>query len=415
MRKLPIALAVLSHTVVDAALNILPVALPLLVDRFHLNYSQVGVAAALSNISSSLMQPAFGWVSDRWPTRWIMWVGIAWTGILMGCVGLVPNYPALLLVIVLTGLGTAAFHPMASMTVALASGHQRGLGMSFFSAGGNLGFALGPVMAAWLMARFGLPGTLAVMVPGVLMATAMYAWREAFVAPSLARGAEASSPAAPIPWRRLTTLCAVITLRSWGYSGLITFIPLLLREQGVSLQLAGWSLFVFLFFGAMGGLLGGHLSDQVGRHLVIATSLLMFPVLMAMALAIPGPLQWLFLATAGATLLASFSVTVVFAQELLPRRLGLASGLTLGLAFGAGGVGVGLSGFLADALGLRTSVWILLALPGIAGLLALTFSPARRAVRATQGDGPPDITENDQGRPPRGKGPGRLGKYSGGK
>ena len=152
MRKLPIALAVLSHTVVDAALNILPVILPLLVERFHLSYTQVGVAAALSNISSSMLQPAFGWVSDRWPTRWFLWVGIAWTGILMGCVGLAPNYFALLLVIFLTGMGTAAFHPIASMAVALASGHQRGLAMSFFSAGGNVGFAVGPVVAAWLMA-----------------------------------------------------------------------------------------------------------------------------------------------------------------------------------------------------------------------------------------------------------------------
>jgi FSR family fosmidomycin resistance protein-like MFS transporter len=235
------------------------------------------------------------------------------------------------------------------------------------------------------MAQFGLSGTVAVIVPGLLMAAVMYACRDTFVAPSWARAIDVFSPAAPIPWGRLTTLCAVITLRSWGYSGLITFIPLLVREQGVSLQVAGWSLFVFLFFGAMGGLLGGHLSDRVGRHRVIATSLLVFPLLMAVALTIRGPLQWLFLAIAGATLLASFSVTVVFAQELLPRRLGLASGLTLGLAFGAGGVGVGLSGFLADALGLRTSVWILLALPGIAGLLASTFSPARPAVQASQG------------------------------
>jgi FSR family fosmidomycin resistance protein-like MFS transporter len=149
---------------------------------------------------------------------------------------------------------------------------------------------------------------------------------------------------------------------------------------------AGWSLFVFLFFGALGGLLGGHLSDRLGRHVVIATSLLMFPVLMAMALALSGPLQWVCLAIAGATLLASFSVTVVFAQELLPRRLGLASGLTLGLAFGAGGVGVALSGVLADTVGLRSSVWILLALPGIAGLLALTLASAGRAVRAASGD-----------------------------
>jgi FSR family fosmidomycin resistance protein-like MFS transporter len=157
VRKLPIALAVLGHTVVDASQNILPVVLPLLVDRFHLTYAQVGAAAALLNISSSVIQPAFGWLSDRRSMRWFMPVGIAWTGLLMGLVGLVPSYAALLGVIVLTGTGTAAFHPIASISVAHASGHQRGLGMSFFSAGGNLGFAIGPVAAAWLLGRFGLP------------------------------------------------------------------------------------------------------------------------------------------------------------------------------------------------------------------------------------------------------------------
>jgi len=159
-----------------------------------------------------------------------------------------------------------------------------------------------------------------------------------------------------------------------------------LHEQGVSLQSAGWSLFAFLFFGAVGGLLGGHLSDRVGRQLVIAASLLMFPALMALGLVTVGPMQRVFLGVAGAALLASFSVTVVFAQELLPRRLGLASGLTLGLAFGAGGLGVALSGFLADALGLRVSVWTLLALPGVAGLLALTMSSPRHALQSARND-----------------------------
>jgi FSR family fosmidomycin resistance protein-like MFS transporter len=250
--------------------------------------------------------------------------------------------------------------------------------MSLFSAGGNLGFAIGPVVAAGLMAWFDLSGTVAVVVPGVAMAGAMYLWRDEFAAPTALRDPRAPSETDHIPWGRLGTLCALITLRSWGYSGLITFIPLLLHAQGVSLQATGRLLFAFLFFGALGGLAGGHLSDRVGRHQVIAASLLAFPVLMAIALVVSGPLQMLFLAIAGVALLASFSVTVVFAQDLLPRHLGLASGLTLGLAFGAGGVGVGLSGVLADALGLEASVWILLALPGIAGVLALMLSPRRR-------------------------------------
>ncbi|MEI8188603.1 MAG: MFS transporter [candidate division NC10 bacterium] len=378
MRKLSIALACLSHTIVDASQNILPVVLPLLVDRLHLSYGQVGMAAALLNVSSSVIQPGFGWISDRCPTRWFMPVGIAWTGLFMSFVGLVPSYPMLLLVLVLTGLGTAAFHPIASIAVTHASGDRRGFGMSFFSAGGNLGFAIGPVMAAWLMTWLGLQGTVLVIIPGLLMAAAMYVWRGEFASPApVVHGAHEPQACAPIPWGRLSRLCAIITLRSWGYSGLVVFIPLLLHEQGVSLSLAGRALFVFLFFGALGGMLGGYLSDRIGRQQVIVASLVSFPLFMAVAMLLSGPFRWLFLAIAGISLLASFSVTVVFAQELLPQHLGVASGLTLGLSFGAGGVGVGLSGLLADLFGLQMSVWLLVLLPGIAGLIALTLSPPR--------------------------------------
>ena len=377
MRKLSIALACLSHTIVDGSQNILPVVFPLLVDRLHLSYGQVGLAAALLNVSSSVIQPGFGWISDRCPTRWFMPVGIAWTGLFMSVVGLVPSYPMLLLVLVLAGLGTAAFHPIASIAVTHASGDRRGFGMSFFSAGGNLGFAIGPVVAAWLMTWLGLQGTVLVIIPGLLMAAAIYVWRGEFASPAPVFGTHEPQARGPIPWGRLSRLCAIITLRSWGYSGLVVFIPLLLHEQGVSLSLAGRALFVFLFFGALGGMLGGYLSDRIGRQQVIVASLVSFPLFMAVAMLLSGPFRWLFLAIAGISLLASFSVTVVFAQELLPQHLGVASGLTFGLSFGAGGVGVGLSGLLADLFGLQMSVWLLVLLPGIAGLIALTLSPPR--------------------------------------
>ena len=313
MRKLSIALACLSHTIVDGSQNILPVVFPLLVDRLHLSYGQVGMAAALLNVSSSVIQPGFGWISDRRPTRWFMPVGIAWTGLFLSVVGLVPSYPTFLLVLVLAGLGTAAFHPIASIAVTHASGDRRGFGMSFFSTGGNLGFAIGPVMAAWLMTWLGLPGTLLVILPSLLMAAAMYLWRGEFASPTPADARREHQARGPIPWGRLSRLCAIITLRSWAYSGLVVFIPLLLHERGVSLSLAGRALFVFLFFGALGGMLGGYLSDRIGRQQVIVASLVGFPLFMAVAMLFSGPLSWSFLAIAGISLLASFSVTVVFA------------------------------------------------------------------------------------------------------
>jgi FSR family fosmidomycin resistance protein-like MFS transporter len=379
VRKLPIGLIVLSHTVVDASVNILPVFLPLLQDRLGLNYSQVGIAAGLLSISSSMIQPAFGWMSDRWSTRWFMPAGVLWTGGLMGLLGLVPSYWMLLSLLTLTGVGTAAYHPIASIAVANASGSQRGLGMSFFTAAGNVGFALGPILGTGLLAWFGLSGTAFLMIPGFLVAAALVTLRHEFSISLPSSGRAATRGASAIPWTRLSALCLVITLRSWCYSGLIIFLPFLLRERGIALALAGRALFLFLFFGALGGMLGGHLSDRVGRQQVIATSLLLFPVLMGASLVLPGALGWVFLAAAGMALLASFSVTVVFAQELLPQHLGLASGLTLGLAFGAGGLGVFLSGLVADFLGLQAGVWLMLLLPGAAGLMALGLrSPHRK-------------------------------------
>ncbi len=369
---------VLGHMVVDTSQNILPVVLPLLHARFDLSYAQVGVAAALLNLSSSVIQPVFGWISDRWGIQWFIPAGIVWTGILMGLVGLVPNYWGLLLVVTLTGVGTAAFHPTASMAAAHASQAQRGLGMSFFSAGGNLGFAIGPILMTWLLAWFGLRGTVLLMGLGILTAGLIHCYRSEievhFTGPRQRRTQEN----APIPWAKLSGLCALITVRSWGSSGMVVFMPLFLMEQGVTLSVTGRALFVFLFFGALGGMLGGHFSDRVGRRQVIATSLLLYPALMVAALMLQGPLRWILLAIAGATLLASNSVTVVFAQELLPHHIGIASGLTLGLSFGAGGVGVGVSGLMADLLGLHASVWSLVVLPGLAGLLALRLkSPSR--------------------------------------
>jgi MFS transporter, FSR family, fosmidomycin resistance protein len=212
------------------------------------------------------------------------------------------------------------------------------------------------------------------------MAMGLYAWRGQFEERPT-RAAPVAGERLPVPWGKLLTLCTLITFRSWAYSGLIVFIPLLVHAQGAGPEVSARALFVFLFFGALGGMLGGHLSDRFGRQPIIAVSLLACPLLMGAAVLFPGLLRWVFLAVAGMALLASFSVTVVLGQELLPRHVGLASGLTLGLAFGTGGVGVALSGLLADALGLRTSIAILMLLPGVAGALALTLSPPRSAIR----------------------------------
>ncbi|MDH7498919.1 MAG: MFS transporter [candidate division NC10 bacterium] len=372
MKRTPLFFIMASHLVVDLSQNILPVILPIQKAAFGLTYSQAGLVATSLNVTSSMIQPLFGLISDRWRTDWFISLGILWTPLFMGLCGLAPSYPLLLLSVTLAGFGTAAFHPRASMTVNYLSGSRRGLGMAIYTLGGNLGFALGPLFAALLVLRWGVRSTAWLFALGLPLSLILFASKKEVAISPPCR----TSPSKPIewskmPWLELGALSLVVALRSWTYQGFIVYLPLLLQSKGVNLQVGSHFLFVFLLSGAIAGLAGGHLSDQWGRQRVIAGSLLLFSPLMLLALNASGPWVPLFLALSGIMLLAGFSVIIVFAQELMPGNVGLASGLMLGLAFGAGGIGVFLSGLMADAMGLARSMRILALLPLLAGLLAL--------------------------------------------
>jgi FSR family fosmidomycin resistance protein-like MFS transporter len=376
MKKVPLFLIMAGHLVVDLSQNILPVILPIQKVAFHLTYSQAGLVATMLNVTSSMIQPIFGLISDRWKTDWFIGLGILWTALLMGLSGLAPTYRLLLLSVTLAGFGTAAFHPRATMTANYLSGARRGLGMAIYTLGGNLGFALGPIFAAFVVLRWGAGSTAWLLAFGLPISLILY----------LSRGAIAISPPsrtgtskpgkigwAQMPWVELGALTLVVALRSWSYQGFIIYLPLLLQSKGINLSDGSRLLFVFLISGAIAGLLGGHLSDLVGRKKVIAGSLLLFSPLMLLALRASGLWVPVFLALSGTMLLAGFSVIIVFAQEMMPGNVGLASGLMLGLAFGTGGIGVFFSGLMADSIGLEKSMTILALMPLMAGLLALTF------------------------------------------
>lgn len=376
MQALPLFLLVAGHIVVDATQNILPVLLPLAKVTFGLSYTQVGLVAALLSLTSSLTQPVFGWLADRWRTDWLLPAGVAWTALFMGTTGIAPSYPFLLLAVGLAGLGTAAYHPKASVGVAAVAGIRKGAAMSLFSAGGNLGFAIGPVLGAFLLARFAAPGTLGLLVPGALLTAALLAVRAPPVSPPQSPREERGSEGA-VPVLEVALLCLAVSLRSWTYQGTITFLPFLLatgRQQAVAPSVA---LFLYLFSGALAGLLGGTLSDRWGRRRILVGTLLLYAPLMLAFQATDGRLAVLLLALSGAALLASFSVAIVYAQELLPARVGLASGLTLGFAFGAGGIGAGVTGVLIDAVGLEWGMASLSLLPLGAALACLPLRERR--------------------------------------
>jgi FSR family fosmidomycin resistance protein-like MFS transporter len=360
VKKIPLLLLFLGHVWVDASQAILPVALVKLKELFSLSYFQVGFIMAVLNLTSSVIQPAFGYISDRFSTGWFVPVGILWTALAMGLLGWSANYPTAVLLVGLAGLGTAAFHPRAMMDVYFVSGSRLGFGAAVFTTGGNLGFALGPVVGSFLVLGFGLHATLGLLAPAVLLCLIIFFYRSDFLRPEPAAQEKPSkdfnSALWNIPWGSLTAVCLIVTLRSWVYVSFLTYLPMFFQTQGIQLKTGSLMLTVFLVGGAVAGLYGGHLSDHFGRRRVIVVSMLIYPILASLMILCKGGWVWLLAAASGAALLASFAVTIVVAQELMPQFVGLASGLILGLGFGTGGLGTAFSGFLADKFGLYCSM-----------------------------------------------------------
>ncbi len=375
MERIPLLLLFLGHVWVDASQGILPVVVAKFKELFSLTYFQVGAMMMVLNLTSSVIQPIFGYISDRHRLGWFIPFGILWTALTMGLLGWSPNYLSAVLLVGFAGLGTAAYHPRAMMATYLVSGTRRGLGAAVFSTGGNIGFALGPLVGSFLVLGLGLHATIGLVAPGLLLFLVIFLYPGDFLKRESADWKKSSDPAANraylLPWTPLIAVCSIVALRSWVYVSFITYLPLFLQNQGMPLKTGSLVLTVFLVGGAAAGLYGGHLSDRIGRRSVVAVSLLLYPALASLFMLSTGPWLWILALTAGAALLASFSVTIVMAQELLPRHLGLASGLILGLGFGTGGLGTALSGYLADSFGLVNAMWVLVFAPLAGSALAL--------------------------------------------
>jgi FSR family fosmidomycin resistance protein-like MFS transporter len=360
------------HAAADLCQGSVPALLPFFVIQRGWSYAAAGVLVLAMTVGSSIIQPIFGAVADRLEMRWLMPGGVLLAGIGISLAGVVHSYAMTVLVVAISGIGVAGFHPEGARFANHASGSQRGTGMSFFSVGGNVGFALGPILATPLVLVFGLKGTLALValpaVAAVLLAQGLPRMQ--------ALAAAAGGNEARDDWSAFSRLGGVIAMRSGVYFGLQSFVPLWFVHHLGSSETAGNSaLTAMLVAGAVGTLVGGRLVDRIGRRVVLIGSMtLQLPLLVAFVVS-GSVLAGVLLAAIGFVTIMSFSVTVVMGQEYLPRRLGLASGVTLGAAIGLGGIAAALLGVLADAAGLSAVMWTvaLLPIPGL--LLALTLPP----------------------------------------
>ncbi|MFL5861515.1 MAG: MFS transporter [Solirubrobacteraceae bacterium] len=374
------AMAVLSagHLFTDIGQGSIPALLPFLIVRDHLNYAGASALILAATIASSVIQPLFGHLSDRRSLPWLMPIGPILGGLGVGLAASAPSYGLSFAAVVVSGIGVAAFHPEGSRFANYVSGARRSSGMSLFSVGGNIGFALGPALVTPLVLIFGLSGALLVIVPtslmGLVLARELPRLNTFRVDLERARASAASEDA----WGPFVLLAAVIALRSFVYFGFVTFIPLyFIHDLHAGRGTAGAALTVMLVGGAVGTLVGGRLADHFGRRTVLIGSMSVLPFLIVGFLISPPALAMAFAGVAGAVTIATFAVTIVMGQEFLPGRIGVASGVTIGLSVGMGGVAAPLLGLLADAHGLRVVFELMVVFPVAALLLSLAL-PTRR-------------------------------------
>jgi FSR family fosmidomycin resistance protein-like MFS transporter len=358
------------HLAVDFASGSVPAMIPFLTDKFHLNYALAALLLLAATVSSSLVQPLFGLWSDRSGALWLIPGGTALAAIGVGAAAVSPVYPLVVVLVFAGGLGIAAFHPEGAKFAAFASGSKRASGMSYFNIGGNVGYALGAFATGQLVVVLGLLGGLLAMIP---VLAASIALTRALPRLSRLSGAAHTHDLAGREDRRgaMALLSGVIALRSVTWFALLAFVPLWVVAHGHSKAVGNQVLFLMLLAGAVGTLLLGPVADAIGlRRTLVLTQVAIAPLVLVFVY-IGGALGVIALMAIGVCVVGTFGVTMVLSQLYLPRHVGLASGLSIGLAMGIGGLAAVALGAVADAVDLQTALTISAAAPLIGVLLSL--------------------------------------------
>jgi FSR family fosmidomycin resistance protein-like MFS transporter len=366
VRTTAYALALLSagHFAIDLYAAALAALQPRLVDNLHLSLTQAGILGGLLITSSSVAQPLYGYLSDRFHTRMFTVLAPAVAGIFLSALSIAPSFGWLLVLVVLGGAGVASFHPQASARVTQGVAASRGTWMALFISAGTLGMAFGPTFFSWIPAWLGLERTYWAAVPGVLCTILL--WAALPEAPALeSRGKRFDITPLKAVWKPLTILYFCVFIRSIVQVSYAQFIPLYLhRERGLSVSHANYILSAYLAFGAIGGFAGGRLADRIGGRRVIMVSMVGAVPFLLLFFQGSGMLSYLGLMLGGLTLLFTIPVNVVMAQELAPGQTGTVSALMMGFAWGMSGlVFIPLTGWASDYFSLHTVLAALAVVP----------------------------------------------------
>ncbi|MEU4314943.1 MFS transporter [Nocardia sp. NPDC024068] len=363
---------VFAHAADDFYQGLVPASIPFFVLERGYSYTAASGLALAAALGSSLPQPLLGVLVDRRPLLWLAPTGLLVAGAGAGLAGPVPAYPMVWLLILISGIGIAAFHPAAGRGARLAAGDST-VAMSFFAAGGSIGFFLAPALATPLLASWGVGATAVFVPPAVLMAWVLWRHQSRHAGPSTPAGLSTGRD----QWGPFALLTVVAVIRSILFLGMNTFIALYwIGYLGAGRVMGGVALTAFLVGGVVGTLCGGRLADRIGTRATIRLGgLLAIPALVALRLIDDTWIALIAVALAGVAANLPFAVLVKLGQDYLPARPGTAAGVTLGIAVSAGGLFMPLLGRLADHHGPQAALTALCVVPASAAALAFLLPP----------------------------------------
>lgn len=377
----------IAHLLNDSLQAVIPAMFPILEQSLGLTFTQLGLIAFTLNMVASVMQPVIGMYTDKHPKPYALPIGLTSSMIGMFALAFAPNFYMILISVFFIGIGSATFHPEGSRVAYLAAGPRRGFAQSIFQVGGNAGQALAPLITALVLVPLGQFGAIwFTLVAGLAVIFLLYIarwYKEQLhvIKNNRKKSEETDNKKAPRQALTIAVVLLVIVVfaRSWYHSAISNFYAFYAIDTfSISIAKAQLFIFTFLFAGAIGTFIGGPLADRFGKRNVIILSFIV-PVPLAILLPFVSYYIALFiLALIGLFLLSSFSVAVVYAQELIPGKVGTMSGLIVGFAFGMGAIGAVVFGTVIDSFGL-TSTMITVSLLPIIGLLAF-FLPSDKKI-----------------------------------
>lgn len=379
---LPVMALVLGHLVTDLQGGALPIVLPHLKELFALSYSQLAAIVLTQNITSSVIQPVFGYMTDKKSMPQLLPYCAALAGAGFALIGWVSAYELLLLTVIFIGVASATYHPQASKTVNfLSTAESKAKNMGLFSLGGNAGMAFGSVGMAFLInLTGGLHNTAYFVLPGLLVFGLMVKCMPDYVRVNneynlQQNKAKTSGKCLEISYLGIGLLLIFIFLRSTIHTGLSTYLPLFfMKFRGCESAFASMLVSGFLLGGVAGTYIGAVLSDKLGaKNIIVGSIICSIPAIWLIS-AVESEIAVLAaVVLAGFSIIGSFATTIIVAQTMLPNNVGMAAGLTIGFSVGMGGFGVTVLGFLADTWGLPFVMHLITWLPVLAAAVALAI------------------------------------------